>query len=95
MGQKGIRRVNRRLTSGASAATFSGMRSADYIGKKFGSFAEAEAWDDQEYSAMSPESRLDLVFELVEMAVEFFPHSFETDEPEMDSRIPRVRRLAE
>ena len=94
MGEKRIRRVNRRLTSGIGAATFSSMRSDHYFGKKFGSFAEAEAWDDQEYSAMSPESRLDLVFELVEMAVEFFPHAFETYEPEMDPRIPRIRRLA-
>ena len=71
------------------------MRSADYFGKKFESFAEAEAWDDREYSAMSPESRLDPVFELVEMAVEISPHAFETDAPEMDPRIPRVRRLAQ
>lgn len=63
--------------------------------KKFSSFAEAEAWDDEQYMAMSPQERLALVFELVDHAAQFFPHAFETEETGLDPRVPRVRRVAE
>lgn len=74
---------------------FSAMLTGKPYFKKFRSFAEAEAWDDEHYAAMSPRERLALVFELVDHAARYFPHAFETEDPGLDPRVPRVRRVAE
>lgn len=59
--------------------------------KKFRSFAEAEALDDEEYMAMTPQERLALVFELVEN----YRHFFREHETDLDAGLPRLRRVVE
>lgn len=55
--------------------------------KKFRSFAEAEAWEDEHYRSLTPQQRMAELFALIATVT--------ADETQLDERIPRIRRITE